>query len=353
MTVVDLSDRKRVSWRWLFFLGWTAVVLIQTMILYVHIKVPFWYALLNQGFEFYTLAVLSLVVWRVNLRLHAMRLSSWEWVAAQIALGVSVLVVWQGLNALLLRSWLGPDFWDQVFAQNWMFQLASVVMTYLTILGMTLAAQSARRERERERQQALLEITARESELAALKAQLQPHFLFNALNSVLDLIDTDPVGAREMVVRLADLLQAALRRIDLEQVSLDREIDLIRAYLDIEKIRFASRLSVDIDVGENAGAAQVPPFLLQPIVENAVKHGIGNDPAGGQVRVGATVTDGRLRVEVRDSGRGFDPDVPVSGRGLEMTRRRLESVYGSDFRLSFGGAPGRFAVTLELPLLYA
>lgn len=353
MTVVDLSERKRLPWTLIFILGWTAVVLIQAMILHVHLGGPFAWALLNQGVEFYTLALLSLVVWRINLRLREARLPFWKWLTAQIVLGLAILSTWQGVNILFLRSWIGPDFWNKVFAETWLFQLVSVLMTYGTMLGITLAAQSARRERERERQQALLEITARESELTALKAQLQPHFLFNSLNSVLDLIDTDPAGAREMVVGLADLLHSALHRIDLEEVSLDSEIELIKAYLDIEKIRFATRLRVAIDVDETAGAVNIPPLLLQPLVENAVKHGIGNEPAGGEVRVAAKVKDGRLRVEVGDSGKGFDPDAERGGLGLELTRRRLESVYGTDFQISFGGAPGCFAVTLEFPLVHA
>ena len=352
--VIDLSEQQPRSRFWRFAALWTALAIIQGVLMKVqlpHVKTT--YAFTNKAVETYTLALLSIVVWRASRRLHDLRLSPVRRVAAHVLLGIAVIAVWRGVHLTWIYLVVGPRFWELIYADSWAFQLVTVLMTYGTVLGVTLTMQGAARERERERQQARLELTAREAELALLKAQLQPHFLFNSLNSVLALIDTDPARAREMLVRLGALLQSTLRRIDLEQVSLDGEIELVRAYLDIEKIRFAARLDVDIDVSGEAGGAGVPPLLLQPLVENAVKHGIAPLSAGGKVRVVGRVNDGRLMLEVGDSGGGMTSEEHGRGLGLELTRRRLDAAYGDDYRLSFDGLPGDFAVRLDLPYAHA
>jgi two-component system, LytTR family, sensor kinase len=352
--VIDLSEERPRSRFWPLAALWTALAILQGVLMKVqlpHVRTA--YAFTNKAVETYTLALLSIVVWRMSRRLHDLRLSRLRWLAAHVLLALAVITVWRGVHLSWLYLVVGPRFWELIYADSWAFQLITVVMTYGTVLGVTLTMQGAARERERERQQARLELTTREAELALLKAQLQPHFLFNSLNSVLSLIDTDPARAREMLVRLSALLQSTLRRIDLAQVSLDGEIELVRAYLDIEKIRFAARLDVDIDVSRDAQSAGVPPLLLQPLVENAVKHGIAPSPAGGRVRVAARVDDGRLMLEVGDSGGGMTAAQPGRGLGLELTRRRLDAAYGDDYRLSFDGPPGDFAVRLDLPYAHA
>ncbi|HEY0160627.1 MAG TPA: histidine kinase [Thermoanaerobaculia bacterium] len=350
----DFSDERQRPRRWMLAGIWTTLAIFQGVLMKVqlpHVRTA--YAFTNKAVETYTLALLSIVVWRMSRRLHDLRWSLPRWIAAHVLLGLAVITVWRGVHFAYLYLVVGPSFWALIYKDSWAFQLITWLMTYGTVLGITLAMQGAARERERERQQARLELTTREAELALLKAQLQPHFLFNSLNSVLALIDTDPARAREMIVRLGALLQSTLRRIDLEQVSLDGEIELVRAYLDIEKIRFAARLNVEIEVTGEAGGAGVPPLLLQPLVENAVKHGIAPFPAGGSVRVAARVDDGRLRVEVGDSGGGMNGVQQGRGLGLELTRRRLEAAYGDDYTLSFDGPPGAFAVRLDLPYAHA
>ena len=348
--VVDLSERRSLPWPLLFVLGWTAVVILQTLVITTQLGVSFRRAFFPQAVEHYTLALLSLVMWRAIERLHALPLSAK--IAAHAGLAIGIIGLWQGITLAYLRFAYGADFWQRIFAGTWLFQLVTIVMTYGTLAGAIVAIHASRRERERERRAAQLELTAREAELALVKAQLHPHFLFNSLHSIMELVDSDPPRAREMIVKLSELLHSTLRRIDLDQVPLDREIDLVRAYLDIEKIRFSSRLRVGIDVQSDAGAATVPPLLLQPLVENAVKHGIAPHPEGGEVRVSAAVEAGRLHVEIADSGDGTSVN-EGTGRGLELTRRRLDGAYGSDYRLTFGRQDEQFVVRLDLPLAYA
>ena len=351
--VVDLTERRPLPWKLLFVLGWTAMVIVQTLVLSTQLGIPFRRAVIPQAVEYYTLALLSLVVWKASDRLHARHAdSTLRMLAAHVLLGALIITAWQGTTLAYVRLAYGAGFWQRIFANSWLFQLVTIVMTYGTLVGAVLAIQASRRERQRERRAARLELSAREAELTALKAQLHPHFLFNSLNSILELVDSDPAGAREMIVKLSELLQSSLRRMESDEVSLGREIELVRTYLAIEKIRFSSRLRVGIDIDSDAAAVGVPPLFLQPLVENAVKHGIAPHPQGGEVRVSASVDAGRLRVEVADSGDGVTVD-EGAGRGVELTRRRLDVAYGDDYTLTFGRRDAQFVVTLDLPLAHA
>jgi two-component system, LytTR family, sensor kinase len=219
-----------------------------------------------------------------------------------------------------------------------------------------LTADAWRRERERERREADLTVAARDAELLAIKAQFQPHFVLNALNSLLALIDADPALARTMVVRLADLMKAVFDRIDVPHVPLDRELELVRAYLDVERIRLGPRLTVAFEIEDAARGVLVPPFVLQPLVENAVKHGVSPFARPGTVRVSARVDGERVRVTIADSGAAAPavsaaPASPSTGRGLQLTRRRLDTVYGGGYSLTFDRQAGSgTAVHLDLPV---
>ncbi|HYO78680.1 MAG TPA: histidine kinase, partial [Thermoanaerobaculia bacterium] len=331
----DQSEERKPAKALLFAGGWTALAILEAVLMKVQLPhIDTSYAFTTKAIETYALAFLSIGVWHAAKRLHERRWSRAQRVLAHVALCVVTVVIWKGIHLTYLYLAIGPQFWALIYADSWAFQLITVLMTYGTLLGVVLAMQSAARERARERQQAALVLTTREAELALLRAQLQPHFLFNSLNSILALVDQDPQRAREMLVRLAALLQSTMRRLDLDHVSLNGEIELVRAYLDIEKVRFVSRLDVSFDVPQNAGRAGVPPLLLQPLVENAVKHALAPSPEGGSVRVAARVHDGRLIVEVGDSGGGIVDTNRGRGLGLELTRRRLDAVYGSDYTLS-------------------
>src|SRR5262249_19177243 len=151
------------------------------------------------------------------------------------------------LLLLVNRIEIGPYYW-RVYTGTWLFQLLFAASVYGTVRGLMLGATFWRRDRERERREAALELAARDLELSAIRTQFQPHFVLNALNSLLALIDDDPALARTMVVRLADLTTAVFDRGDLHELPLERELDLVRAYLDVERIRLGSRLAVRFDI---------------------------------------------------------------------------------------------------------
>lgn len=270
-------------------------------------------------------------------------------IAKHLGFGLLTIAVWLGANATYDRLAVGPHFWTVIYANNWLFQCLFAVTAYGMVLGVTLAVESWRRERERERREATLAILAREAELGAIRAQFQPHFVLNALNSLLALIDSDPALARTMVVRLADVMKAVFDRVDEAAVPLERELDLVKAYLDVERIRFGSRLSVVFDIENAARGTMVPPLLLQPIVENAVKHGIALYAAPGEVRISARLADRRLHLQVRDTGTGDAVTAMGTGQGLHLTRRRLETVYAGAYELTLDRDAGGTIVRITLP----
>ena len=214
-----------------------------------------------------------------------------------------------------------------------------------------LAAAEAARERERTRG-AELERLALDAQLRSLQAQIEPHFLFNTLANVVSLIDGAPDKARRMLERLIDLLRASLAASRSERTTLGHECALVGAYLDILRIRMGERLQYAIDLPAELAEATVPPLSLQPLVENAIKHGLEPKLAGGTVSVRARAVDGALQVDVEDDGLGFDDQNGI-GVGLANLRERLGAAYGERARVVVSDrAPGtcvRLTIPLETP----
>jgi len=345
---IDLSDRAPTRLWWRAPLLWTGAVLLYALVLTVQVGLPASISLPGSAVYLYSLAILSIPVrlW-MKRSLSLGRPTPWQ-LTLYVLAGLATVGLWFWANMLYNRFTIGPGYWEYVYAGNWIFQLLFAVTVYGTVVGLSLTAQAWRRERDRDRREAELMLVAREAELGAIRAQFQPHFVLNALNSLLALIDKDPALARTMVVRLADVMKSVFDRMDVPAVPLERELDLVKAYLDVERIRFGARLSAAFEIEDAARGVLVPPFLLQPIVENAVKHGIAPNAAPGVVRVSAKVHNGRLDLEVRDSGTGA-ASPPGSGRGLALTRRRLETVYHDTYELTFDRQANGTSVRISMP----
>jgi two-component system sensor histidine kinase AlgZ len=192
-------------------------------------------------------------------------------------------------------------------------------------------------------------VLARDAELKALKAQVNPHFLFNSLNSISALTSSDPAKAREMCILLGDFLRRTLGLGEKAAIPLDEELSLIRAFLAVEKVRFGARINMEEDIDKDALAVPVPPLLLQPLVENAVVHGIANLVEGGYIRLGIHRRDGIVSIDVANS---FDPDAPAkrrSGVGLANVRQRLQTRYGNLASFAVKTEGDCFSVALTLP----
>ena len=283
--VVDLSDRRRPQRIWLAAGAWTVVVSVIALILRVEDGLPLVRAVLSTSVWYYTLGVLVWAACSLDVRFELSRGTLARALVVHVAIGLAALAVWMAVVVAFSRLSVGSNYWQVVFGDWWMFQLLTTAMLYAAGVGIGLTVQSSDREREQEQREARLRVLAREAELTAIKAQLQPHFLLNSLNSILALIDHDSGEARRMLMRLASLLHAVFDRLDEPLVPLERELETIRDYLEIERIRFGDRMTFSIEAEGAAGRVPVPPFLLQPIVENAVKHGIESQARPGIVRV--------------------------------------------------------------------
>ncbi len=229
-----------------------------------------------------------------------------------------------------------------LFGAGFLLYLLSVALHYVL-----LEFEAAR---DAERRESALEILARQAELEALKAQIQPHFLFNSLNSISALVGSDPARAREMCVSLADFLRQTLSVGERRGIPLRDEIALAMRYLDVERVRFGRRLTVETAASAEAESVVIPPLLLQPLVENAVVHGIATLTEGGIVRLEAERTGHRLRIVIENP---YDPDAPArprSGLGLRIVRDRLFALYGSDALFAARRLDGRHLAILSIPL---
>lgn len=224
--------------------------------------------------------------------------------------------------------------------------LAGLGATNVLMYGAVVAAGHARAYLDRYRAGERARADAR---LAALRAQLQPHFLFNTLNALAELVHRDPPLAERLVLRLSDLLRRTLATGEAHEVTLAEELAFCRAYLDIQSALMGPRLQCRIDVPASLDAARVPTMLLQPLVENAIRHGLAPSRSGGAVTISAHEADGNLHVVVRDDGLGGVG--AADGIGLRNTRARLRTLYGDEALLEAGAAsPRGWIVHASLPL---
>jgi signal transduction histidine kinase len=228
--------------------------------------------------------------------------------------------------------------------------LQSVARTLSVVLENVRFREQRQQQEEREQQ---LRFLANRAELKALRAQINPHFLFNALNAIAGLIQDQPQLADETVEQLAHVFRYTLRKSEKEWVRLDEEVEFITAYLRVEQARFGQRLQVEFDVDPAAGAIPVPAMSIQPLIENAIKHGVSAVPGSGTVGVRAALRGDRLCVEVFDNGPGFPPGfslaTPVDGHGLRNIMERLRGYYGDSAQLRWESAPQGTRVFLEIP----
>jgi len=229
----------------------------------------------------------------------------------------------------------------------------SNILRYAVIAAAYHAVAYHREVHERDVRAARLESALLKARLETLQGRLHPHFLFNTLNSIGALIHDQPDAAERMLGSLAELLRASLQADPSAEVPLERELDLVQQYVSIQQMRFTDRLNVSFDVAPDARLALVPHLVLQPLVENAIRHGIAPRAAPGHVRIAAGRHDDRLRLIVEDDGVGIGEgraDTAGSGLGLQSTRARLEQLYGTAARVDLQRrTPGGVTATVDLP----
>ena len=358
-----LGDDNALFWSLQLF-GWTGISLLT----YLSLSVPY---------DQYELAYLahnisqSVVGLVLSIPLRPIFRTVWNWAFLPrmvVVLGAAILVAlaWAALRLTLFMLMTGerglwPDF------GGWLFPSMFVFFTWAALYHGIKYYQMLQREREAllrieslQRQEAFklaqVEADARNAQLALLRYQLNPHFLFNTLNSVNALVSKGDAGkATKMINKLSEFFRHSLRAEPETEVTVAEEVATTELYLDIEKTRFADRLTVEIRIAESAKSRLVPSMILQPLVENALKHAIGVSENGGQIRILASEADsGALQVRVEDSGpEGSDFQAgqrpPGASVGLDNTRARLHAFYGDGGRLKIEKADiGGYSVLVEV-----
>ena len=242
--------------------------------------------------------------------------------------------------------------WSQ-FVQNRFFeQMDASLMVYAVIVGVSHAVAYHHEAQQRKLKSAQLETHLMEARLKTLEAELHPHFLFNTLHAISTLVHRDPESADRMISRLSDLLRITFDRSGEPKVTLKEEMDFLQKYLDIEQTRFQDRLTVHVSVDPDALDGEVPRMILQPLVENAIKHGIAGRNGGDNVQITAGLDGERLWMQVRDNGAGLQVRTLKAlrtGVGLSNTRARLDCLYGRHYRLEFSDKHGGLSVLIEIP----
>jgi len=270
-----------------------------------------------------------------------------------------------GLLSLLMLgvyAFILPPFGLADLSQSWMERfraqlvasLYSEIVTYWIVIGLSNAIDYYRKYRERDLSASQLETRLAQAQLEALRMQLHPHFLFNTLNSISVLMGENVAAARRMLTQLSELLRASLENVGSQEVSLREELEFLKNYLEIEQTRFHDRLSVRMEVEPEVLDARVPNLILQPLVENAIRHGIAPCARPGWIEIRAARENGMVALNVLDSGPGLKSHSAksfVKGIGLSNTEARLKQLYGNNHTLEISDvASGGLRVAIAIPL---
>lgn len=327
--------------RWLLAVGfWTLIVLIystRTMRTGPSVWIPIsWVESLKiAAAQWYTWGLLSFGIYWVNRKLPFKKDALVQRLLCHVPLSLAFTVGYTYLNygaSLLLGApndvpWLGASLVETLARAS--YRLGTFVYWAIAAIFMALDYQSDLKDREV--RAAELERLLAEARLTTLRSQLDPHFLFNALNSISAYVESAPRQARLMIEQLGDLLRLSLEHADEQEVPLERELMFVDRYIQLQLARFADRLDVQVRVDDDVLAAAVPTFILQPLVENAIRHGVSKLSTAGTIELSAWRTGETLRVRVRDNGPGLPAGWTLDGNmgiGLGNTRARLEQLYG-------------------------
>ena len=363
---MNSKDRlKRNVVKWMVIVGlWTVVALFfaSQFAVQSHISprpLPFLRVLSWEIFSCYVwLPFMPLILWlgqRFRFKKKRWALSLFVHLAA----GLLIPLLQQGVDAWMLPHLGYPpnQKFSSFFAAYEYFLLLNYhvnVATYWGIIGLQYAIGYYQMYRERELRASQLEAKLAQSQLQILKMQLHPHFLFNTLNTISELVHKDPDVAEQMVTNLSDLLRLSLESAGKQEVPLQQELDFLEKYLEIEQTRFQDRLRVRMQIDPQSLDASVPNMILQPLVENAIRHGIAPLACGGEIEIEAVRENGSLRLRVSDDGRGLpsgNVNAIKEGVGLSNTRARLNHLYGAAHELELQSAPDR-GLTLSMTIPY-
>jgi two-component system, LytTR family, sensor kinase len=358
---MESSTRTRIPWR-LVTAAWLLPTIADVADTYIARRVegqpaPFWHIMLRVAPGWLVWILFTPVIFwfgaRVRIERPVRATAVLSHLAGSIVVGLAHALV-SSIFVHLTTHEIESNwhlYWTMV--EDW---LPVAMLLYWMTLGAGYALEGSRRARAQALRTTELEGQLVRSELAVLRAQLHPHFLFNALNTAVSLVRANqPEAGVHVLTHLADLLRQLVHGVE-QEVTMREELQLLESYIEIERARFGDRLSIDVSVPSRLLDAYVPGLVLQPLVENALRHGIGRLEAAGRVTIDASATSNVMRLVVSDDGPGFVLDAPAAelpGVGIANTRARLSRLYGDVGTLSLhNGASGGADVVVSLPLRF-
>ncbi len=342
-----LNNRVRLIVWWL---GWLFLGLGQSLLFYFAYGSFVSLSLIDSIFSLLIYSGIALSLWYPFNYFYTSKTSYLSLITNLVASGVITITLWALITRYTIQLILPEQneyvsFWESTFPYRigtGVFIYGLIIMTYFLFISLSNLS-------EKNAKEARLETLIKETELKMLRSQINPHFLFNSLNSISSLTVTNPEKARTMVIKLSDFMRYALSRKDEQPVSLSSELENIQLYLDIEKVRFGERLITEEDIEERCLQEKIPVMLLQPLYENAVKHGVYEST--GQVKLSSTarLNDNNLEITITNNYETEKTSAKGTGTGLLNVSRRLELIYGKMASLRTIRKDGVFTVSLFIP----
>ena len=304
------------------------------------------YFIFNICFAFFiTLSVTNIVaIFQCNY--SAVNTNFWKYIVLYYACNLIGMAIGTELSYFLVSLVFNLKMTGLLHLQDYKFNSLVVVIigtVFLLLHMQKVNAQSSITARENDLAKAKQLHT--EIELQALQSKINPHFLYNALNSIVSLIHEDPDKAEDMTIKLSKLFRYSINSMQENQHSLAQELEILSTYLDIEKVRFGDRMTFEIIVPEELSSATVPRFLIQPLVENSIKHGLKSKPSDALITVRIEELNGKLTMAIGDNGLPFPEDIQM-GHGLQSTFEKLKLLYGSNYELQFLNEPKQIKITI-------
>jgi hypothetical protein len=353
LSTVPVADRGRSRFWLLYTVAWTPLAAVYALLI-AQPGSPLRDAIIGSLMSVAPAALLGAVVVKLTERITDANAGRGRFLLLHALLALIYGALWCGVIVASMYWGAPREVLERFVGEAIGWQFVSGLMLYALIAGIASAVRSSRRLREQEALAVRSDALRVRAELQALRAQLNPHFLFNTLHSLIALVRRDPPKAEAALERFGDLLRYVLdvNREVLDEVAVAEELGFVRTYLSLEELRLDERLRIDERVDSETLDCLIPSFTLQPLVENAIRHGIAPRARGGTVRIAAHLEADRLVLEVSDDGAGAVSEslAGAAGLGLRAVRQRLEARYGSSSTFTVLTAPDQgFSVRITLP----
>ncbi|MFZ5939993.1 MAG: sensor histidine kinase [Bacteroidota bacterium] len=329
---------------------WMLLMMLQTGLLSYYVGLPFSLAATDSITGNILYALMGILAWYPTRYIPYRKNGFFYYLSAHVAAGLAVITLWlllsTGFTMLIAGS---SEEYDRFINDSWVWRVVYGVLIYLVLILIYYLVIYARTIQERAQQEERLRSLVRETELNLLKSQINPHFLFNSLNSISSLTMSNPEEAREMIIRLSDFLRYSLKNRESEYVPMQEEIGRMKDYLAIEKIRFGEKLRYEMDVETECLELLVPTMILQPLIENAIKHGVYESLEPVTIRLTCHAGPEKMRISLSNN---FDPTVPSrkgTGVGLQNVTQRIRLAYGDEGRAEWSLKDNVFTVNLIIP----